>query len=364
MARLLPIRSASCSCATGFHFWAFLITPLWLLWHRLWLVLLIYLVVIFGIEQAMHYAGVAAAGRSLVMLLISFLVGLEASTLRRFTLARRGWRNVGVVSGTNMEAAERRFFNDWAAAGQGRSSGPGGNLPPRLPLSPAPHVPHAADRRSLSRTGRVAMSVAIVDYGSGNLHSAAKAFERAAHDAGIDQPIVVTSDPEVVAAADRVVLPGVGAFADCRRGLDAVDGMVAALEEAVRRKGRPFFGICVGMQLLAERGREYEVTQGLGWIAGEVDRIKPSDPHLKIPHMGWNTLNCHAAAQIARRPGAWFRTGCTPISCILTHSTPSQRADLVAEAEYGGAAHRDCRRATTLSARNFIPRKARSSGLR
>jgi glutamine amidotransferase len=135
------------------------------------------------------------------------------------------------------------------------------------------------------------MTVAVVDYGSGNLHSAAKAFERAAHDAGLDQPIIVTDDPAAVARADRVVLPGVGAFADCRRGLDAVDGMVAALEEAVRRKGRPFFGICVGMQLLAERGREYEVTEGLGWIPGEVDRIAPDDPSLKIPHMGWNTLD-------------------------------------------------------------------------
>ncbi len=135
------------------------------------------------------------------------------------------------------------------------------------------------------------MSIAIVDYGSGNLHSAAKAFERAAHDAGIGQAIVVTNDPDAVASADRIVLPGVGAFADCRRGLDAVDGMTAALDEAVRKKGRPFFGICVGMQLLAERGREYEVTEGLGWIAGEVDRITPADPQLKIPHMGWNTLS-------------------------------------------------------------------------
>ncbi|HEX8809558.1 MAG TPA: imidazole glycerol phosphate synthase subunit HisH, partial [Xanthobacteraceae bacterium] len=117
------------------------------------------------------------------------------------------------------------------------------------------------------------MSVAIVDYGSGNLHSAAKAFERAAHEAGLDQPIAVTRDPEIVARADRVVLPGVGAFADCRRGLDAVSGMVEALEQAVRGKGRPFLGICVGMQLLAERGREYEVVEGLGWIGGEVDRI-------------------------------------------------------------------------------------------
>src|SRR5262249_42480523 len=117
--------------------------------------------------------------------------------------------------------------------------------------------------RALSRTRSASVSVAIVDYGSGNLHSAAKTFERAAHESGLGQPIAVTRDPEVVARADRVVLPGVGAFADCRRGLDAVPGMVEALEQAVRGKGRPFFGICVGMQLLAERGREYEVVEGL-----------------------------------------------------------------------------------------------------
>src|SRR5262245_41247122 len=122
------------------------------------------------------------------------------------------------------------------------------------------------------------MSVAIVDYGSGNLHSAAKAFERAARESGHQQPILVTRDPEAVRRADRVVLPGVGAFADCRRGLDAVPGMVDALDEAVRRNGRPFLGICVGMQLMAERGREYEVTPGLGWIAGEVERLVPPDP--------------------------------------------------------------------------------------
>ena len=134
------------------------------------------------------------------------------------------------------------------------------------------------------------MSVAIVDYGSGNLHSAAKAFERAARGAAPDQSIVVTSDPDAVRRAARIVLPGVGAFADCRRGLDAVPGMLEALEESVRGEGKPFFGICVGMQLMAERGREYEVTEGLGWIAGEVDKIAPADASLKIPHMGWNTL--------------------------------------------------------------------------
>ncbi|MFL5033664.1 MAG: imidazole glycerol phosphate synthase subunit HisH, partial [Microvirga sp.] len=135
------------------------------------------------------------------------------------------------------------------------------------------------------------MSVAIIDYGSGNLHSARKAFERAAREAGVDEEIVVTSDPAAVAKADRIVLPGVGAFADCRRGLDGVDGMVDAMTEAVRRNGRPFFGICVGMQLMASRGLEYETTLGLDWIGGDVKAIEPDDAGLKIPHMGWNTLH-------------------------------------------------------------------------
>ena len=179
------------------------------------------------------------------------------------------------------------------------------------------------------------MSVAIVDYGSGNLHSAAKAFERAAQESGHAQPIVVTRDPAVVAKADRVVLPGVGAFADCRNGIEAVDGMTEALEEAVRRKGRPFFGICVGMQLLAERGREYEVTDGFGWIDGEVDRITPHDPQLKIPHMGWNTLN--VVRQHPLLDG--LSLGPQGRHAYFVHSyqlNPAQRADLVAEAEYGG----------------------------
>jgi len=205
------------------------------------------------------------------------------------------------------------------------------------------------------------MSVAIVDYGSGNLHSAAKAFERAAHEAGRGQSIVVTDDPAVVANADRVVLPGVGAFADCRRGLDAVDGMVGALDEAVRQKGRPFFGICVGMQLLAERGREYEVTEGLGWIAGEVDRIVPRDPGLKIPHMGWNTLNVVRPHPVL--DGLTF--GPRGRHAYFVHSyqlNPAQRADLVADAEYGGAV-------TAIVARDnifgtqFHPEKSQKLGL-
>jgi glutamine amidotransferase len=205
------------------------------------------------------------------------------------------------------------------------------------------------------------MNVAIVDYGSGNLHSAAKAFERAAREAGLHHPIVVTRDPVVVVDADRVVLPGVGAFADCRRGLDAVDGMVEALEEAVRRKGRPFFGICVGMQLLAERGREYEVTEGLGWIAGEVDRLTPSDPGLKIPHMGWNTLN------VARRHPLLEGLPLGPEGrhAYFVHSyqlRPDDSADLVAQAEYGGPVTAMVAR-DNIAGTQFHPEKSQKLGL-
>ena len=203
--------------------------------------------------------------------------------------------------------------------------------------------------------------VAIIDYGSGNLHSAAKAFERAARESGADQPILVTNDPDKVRAADRVVLPGVGAFADCRRGLDAVSGMVEALDESVQRKGHPFLGICVGMQLMAERGREYEVVDGLGWIPGEVDRITPDDPGLKIPHMGWNTLN-------ARRPHPLLdgiAVGPDGLHGYFVHSyhlKTADRACLVAEADYGGPV-------TAIVARDnyagtqFHPEKSQRLGL-
>jgi imidazole glycerol-phosphate synthase subunit HisH len=205
------------------------------------------------------------------------------------------------------------------------------------------------------------LSIAIVDYGSGNLHSAAKAFERAAHDAGIGQSIVVTNDPDAVASADRVVLPGVGAFADCRRGLDAVDGMVAALDDAVRKKGRPFFGICVGMQLLAERGREYEVTDGLGWIAGEVDRITPADPQLKIPHMGWNTLNVTRPHKLVEG----LNLGSQGLHAYFVHSYElkvAQRTDLVAEADYGGLLTAIVARDNIVGTQ-FHPEKSQKLGL-
>jgi imidazole glycerol-phosphate synthase subunit HisH len=206
------------------------------------------------------------------------------------------------------------------------------------------------------------MTVAIIDYGSGNLHSAAKAFERAAREEGLGESIVVTRDPEKVVRADRVVLPGVGAFADCRRGLDALDGMVEALNESVRGRGRPFLGICVGMQLMAERGREYEVTRGLGWIPGDVERIVPTDADLKIPHMGWNTLD-------ARRPHPvldGIALGPQGLHAYFVHSfqlTPTVRSDLIAEAEYGGPVTAVVGRDSMVGTQ-FHPEKSQRLGLR
>jgi imidazole glycerol-phosphate synthase subunit HisH len=205
------------------------------------------------------------------------------------------------------------------------------------------------------------MSVAIVDYGSGNLHSAAKAFERAARESGNDQPIVVTRDPDGVRRADRVVLPGVGAFADCRRGLDAVPGMVEALEETVRGKGRPFLGICVGMQLMAERGREYVVTEGLGWIRGEVDKIAPTDASLKIPHMGWNTLNPANPHKLLDG----IPLGPSGLHAYFVHSyqlRPVDSADLVAQADYGGPITAIVAR-DSMAGTQFHPEKSQKLGL-
>lgn len=205
------------------------------------------------------------------------------------------------------------------------------------------------------------MTTAIVDYGSGNLHSAAKAFERAAREHELDEAIIVTSDPDQIASADRIVLPGVGAFADCRRGLDAVPGMVDALNEAVRTRGKPFFGICVGMQLMAERGREYEVTQGLGWIPGEVDRIHPSDPGLKIPHMGWNTLRARTSHPLLDG----VPVGDNGLHAYFVHSYQLRTAnegDLIAQAEYGGPVTAIVGRDNMVGTQ-FHPEKSQKLGL-
>jgi len=205
------------------------------------------------------------------------------------------------------------------------------------------------------------MHVAIIDYGSGNLHSAAKAFERAAREGGSELAIKVTARPEDVADADRIVLPGVGAFADCRHGLDAVDGMVGALEEAVQERGKPFLGICVGLQLMAERGLEHGVTPGLGWIKGEVRAIAPSDPDLKVPHMGWNTLRVVRANPLLEG----VPTGEGGLHAYFVHSyhlVPEEKADLVASTDYGGPITAFVAK-DNMAGTQFHPEKSQKLGL-
>ena len=205
------------------------------------------------------------------------------------------------------------------------------------------------------------MHVAIIDYGSGNLHSAAKAFERAADEQGSPLEIKVTAEPEEVRRADRIVLPGVGAFADCKAGLAAVPGMIEALEEAVGDQGTPFLGICVGLQLMATRGLEHGVTPGLDWIGGEVRAIEPNDANLKIPHMGWNTLNLD-------REHALFEgipTGPEGLHAYFVHSyhfVPASRAIRVATTEYGGTVTAFLAR-DNVAGSQFHPEKSQKLGL-
>jgi glutamine amidotransferase len=206
------------------------------------------------------------------------------------------------------------------------------------------------------------VSVVIIDYGSGNLHSAAKAFERAAREAGVDRTITVTSDPTLVAQADRIVLPGVGAFADCRRGLDSVPGMVEVLQRAVREEGRPFFGICVGMQLMATRGLEHTTSYGLDWIHGDVKPIIPKDPSLKVPHMGWNTLEL--AKPHALLDG--IPTGPDGLHAYFVHSyalAPTDPNDVVATTDYGGPVTAIVGRDNIVGTQ-FHPEKSQALGLK
>jgi glutamine amidotransferase len=205
------------------------------------------------------------------------------------------------------------------------------------------------------------MRVAIIDYGSGNLRSAVKAFERASREAGIAAGIELTADAERVRMADRIVLPGVGAYADCRAGLDAVPGMVEAIEEAVTGKGRPFLGICVGMQLMSERGLEKTVTSGFGWIKGDVKEIRPTDPALKVPQIGWNTLRLKRNHPLF----AGIPTGERGLHAYFVHSYHLDAAnadDVVAVTDYGGpvtAAVASDNRAGT----QFHPEKSQALGL-
>jgi len=203
------------------------------------------------------------------------------------------------------------------------------------------------------------VSVAIVDYGSGNLHSAAKAFERAARESGHDQPILVTRDPDVVRRAERVVLPGVGAFADCRRGLDAVPGMVEALHETVRGKGRPFLGICVGMQMLFEHGEEGD-TPGLGLLAGRVPRFPAARmAGLKVPHMGWNEVR-------QAKPHALWAGIPSGERFYFVHSyypAPADPGVVAATCDYGVAFTCAIAR-DNIFAVQFHPEKSQAAGLR
>ena len=205
------------------------------------------------------------------------------------------------------------------------------------------------------------MRVAIIDYGSGNLRSATKAFERAAREAGIAAQIDLTADAERVRTADRIVLPGVGAYADCAAGLHAVHGMWEAVEEVAIRKSRPFLGICVGMQLMSERGLEKTITTGFGWIAGDVKEIEPSDPSLKIPQIGWNTIH-------VKHPHPLFdgiRTGDDGLHAYFVHSyhlDATKPEQVLATADYGGpvtaAVGRD-----NLAGTQFHPEKSQELGL-
>jgi glutamine amidotransferase len=207
------------------------------------------------------------------------------------------------------------------------------------------------------------MTVAIVDYGSGNLRSAAKAFERAAREASADDRVLVTSSPRDVADADRIVLPGVGAFADCRAGLYGVPGMVDALQRAVVERGKPFLGICVGMQLMATRGVEYGIHAGLDWIQGDVVRIEPGanaqGGRLKIPHMGWNELadlKPHPLlAGIVARDHAYF---------VHSFQLKATRDETVlALTDYGGPITAVVGR-DNLAGTQFHPEKSQATGLR
>ena len=205
------------------------------------------------------------------------------------------------------------------------------------------------------------MTVALIDYGSGNLHSAAKAFERAARMLESPEKVVVTRDPEIVNRAARVVLPGVGAFADCRKGLNALDGMVDAMTEAVRNKARPFFGICVGMQLMATQGKEHVTTPGLNWIAGDVEKIAPCDESLKIPHMGWNTLDMLREHPVLER----LPLGDKGRHAYFVHSyhlKAANESDVIARADYGGPLPAIVAKDTMFGAQ-FHPEKSQRFGL-
>lgn len=206
------------------------------------------------------------------------------------------------------------------------------------------------------------MRVAIIDYGSGNLRSATKAFERAAREAGIEAHIQLTDRAEDVLTADRIVLPGVGAYADCCAGLNAVEGMTEALRESVERKARPFLGVCVGMQLMSSRGMEKTINEGLGWIEGDVVEMTPSDPMLKIPQIGWNTLDLNSAHPLFDE----IPTGPNGLHAYFVHSyhlAAKRPEDVIATTSYGGAMTAFVAK-DNMAGAQFHPEKSQALGLK
>jgi glutamine amidotransferase len=212
----------------------------------------------------------------------------------------------------------------------------------------------------------MSQTIAIIDYGSGNLRSAAKAFEHVIVTENLPMRVIVTDVAADVAGADRIVLPGQGAFADCMNGLTNVPGMIGALEDAVLEQGRPFFGICVGMQLLATRGLEHGTHQGLGWIEGDVVKMTPSDASLKIPHMGWNTVTCTEAGSShpvlrsitesadAEGPHFYF---------VHSFMVESKNTDMMlATGDYGGPVNAIIGRDNIIGTQ-FHPEKSQEAGL-
>ncbi len=205
------------------------------------------------------------------------------------------------------------------------------------------------------------MRVAIIDYGSGNLRSATKAFERAARESGVNADIILTANAEIVRTADRIVLPGVGAYADCKAGLAHVPGMIEALQEAVITRANPFLGICVGMQLMSSRGLEKTVTEGLDWIKGDVVEMTPSDPTLKIPQIGWNTIDL-------KKPHPLFdgiKTGESGLHAYFVHSyhfAASNPDDVLAVTDYGGTVTAAVARDNMVGTQ-FHPEKSQTLGL-
>ena len=201
-------------------------------------------------------------------------------------------------------------------------------------------------------------TVALIDYGSGNLRSAEKALARAASDAGTGQEIVVSADPSRVAEAERIVLPGVGAFADCMRGVSSIPGMIDALADSVLKRGKPFLGICVGMQLMADVGREYGDHPGLGWIPGDVVRLDPQEPTLKVPHMGWNALSL-------LQPHALFEGMEDATDVYFVHSyyiRPKHARHILAATDYAGSIPAIVGR-DNIAGTQFHPEKSQAVGL-